>query len=61
MEIKQITQTILNASEGYVLTNGISYGYTVALGAYDSPDNWYEITVEEYESILAEEQKFLEE
>lgn len=59
MEIKQVTYTILTASEGYLLTNGVSYGETVALGVYDSPDNWYEITQEEYEQILAEEEKKL--
>ena len=54
MEIKEIKQTLLEASEGHILTNGKSYGNVVALGEGDSPENWYEITVNEYEAKLAE-------
>ena len=55
MEIKQITQTILTASPGCILTNDESYGYTVALGANDDANNWYEITEEAYFEILSEQ------
>lgn len=55
MEIKKITHTILEASDGHILTNGIAYGYTIALGANDSADNWHEITIEEYEKLIADE------
>ena len=37
------------ATEGMVLTNGEIYGKTVFLGNGDSPDNWREITDEEFE------------
>lgn len=54
MEVKEITQTVLEASEGHILTNGCAYGYTVALGATDNVGNWHEITIEDYEQIMAD-------
>ena len=56
MEIKEIKVTIIEASEGHILTNGSAYGKVVSLGVGDSAENWHEITVEEYEEILAEEE-----
>jgi hypothetical protein len=56
MEIKEIKQTLLEASEGKILTNGTAYGKVVALGAGDKAENWYEIPIEEYEAALAEEE-----
>ena len=38
-----IENNVLTAEEGYVLTNGETYGKQVFLSAYDSPNNWYEI------------------
>ena len=55
MEIKEIKQTLLKASEGKILTNGNAYGKVVALGAGDKAENWYEIPIEEYEKTLEEE------
>lgn len=55
MEIKEIKQTLFEASEGKILTNGTSYGKVVALGVGDKAENWYEIDLEEYEKILEEE------
>ena len=52
MEIITVNQTILKASEGHKLTNGTAYGSSVVLGAGDSPDNWSEITIEEYNEIM---------
>lgn len=54
MEIKEIKQTLLEASEGKILTNGTSYGKVVALGVGDKADNWYEIDLEEYEKLFEE-------
>ena len=50
--MKTQTITIIKADEGMILTNGNAYGATVALGALDSPENWHEITLEEYAAIL---------
>lgn len=42
--------------EGMICTNGIdTHGSTIYLGDSLNPKDFYEITVEEYERILAEE------
>ena len=52
METKKIF-----ANESYVLTNGVAYSLDyICLGCNDSPSNWYQITLEEYQTILAEEE-----
>lgn len=50
IEIRKIT-----ASAGYVLTNGEAYGKEIYLGCNDTPENWHEITEEEYEEIMKKE------
>lgn len=40
---------ILIAKDGYVYTNGDTFGKVIYLGINDSADNWYEITDEEAE------------
>ena len=47
---------ILKADEGKVLTNGIAYGKTVILGNGDKPENYHEITYEEYEEFMVSEE-----
>ena len=42
-----INKRHLSASKGMVLTNGELYVVEVWLGNWDSPDNWWEITLEE--------------
>ena len=44
----------IKASEGMMLTNGTVYALEVDLGEWDSPDNWHEITLEEYEKRISE-------
>lgn len=44
------------ASDSFVLTNGEVYGKIIYLGVNDSPDNWHEITEEEYAEIIAEQE-----
>ena len=44
----------LTTADGMTLTNGEVYGKEVYLGKGDSPENWYEITDEEYEKIKKE-------
>lgn len=48
-------QTVLKAESGKILTNGNTYGTVVYLAPSDSKDNWYEITIEEYEKMIADE------
>ncbi len=55
METTKIELIKLTPSEGMVLTNGETYSTEVYLGKNDSPDNWHEITVEEYEKVLEKE------
>ena len=50
-----INRTKLIAEEGMVLTNGETFGKQVFLAPSDSPDNWWEITEEEYSKIVVEE------
>ena len=50
----------LIASEGMVLTNGDAYGKEVFLGIGDSPDNWWEISEEEYKKRTQEDMNYEE-
>ena len=51
MKQTEIILKKVEASEGYVLTNGETFGNPIFLGANDSIENWYEITIEEAEAI----------
>ena len=54
----------IQADSGMVLTNGNAYssvGGEIYLGVNDSVENWREITEEEYNTIMAEQNKELEE
>lgn len=57
MKQETITSIKLIASKGMVLTNGETYGTEVYLGTGDSPDNWYEITEDEYQRLIEEREK----
>ena len=50
-----ITRIKLTANDGYILTNGEVYGKEIYLGVNDSPNNWHEITEEEYAEVLKAE------
>lgn len=57
MEISTIEIRKLTASEGMILTNGEIYssvGGDIYLGKNDSADNWHEITEEEYNTMMSE-------
>lgn len=56
MEITTIELRKLTATEGYVLTDGETYSKEIYLGVNDKPDNWHEITEEEYAEILKAEE-----
>ena len=47
----------LVAKEGYVYTNGETASNIIRLGCLDKPENWWEITEEEYNKILEEQQE----
>lgn len=64
IETKTVELRVLTATEGAVLTDGEVYssvGGQVYLGVNDSPENWYEITEEEYNAIVAEQETQAEE
>jgi hypothetical protein len=42
----------IKASEGMMLTNGDVYALEVDLGNWDSPENWREIPIAEYEEKM---------
>ena len=44
-------------SEGMILTNGTVYSDLVFLGCNSSPDDWWEITIEEYNEIMAQQER----
>lgn len=54
MKITTIELRKITASPNMVLTNGAAYSEEIYLGATDSPENWREITQEEYKEILRE-------
>lgn len=47
---------ILRAKNGFLFTDGEVYGKTVYLGVNDKPENWHEISKEEYEKRVKEEE-----
>lgn len=47
-----MNRIVLMASEGMMLTNGEIYATRLELGDWDSPDNYREIPIEEYEKML---------
>jgi hypothetical protein len=47
---------VLTASEGMLLTNGEIYATRLELGDWDSPNNYREITMDEYNAILQREE-----
>lgn len=57
IEIKTIK---LEADEGKVLTDGETYGVTIFLGSGRKAEEFYEITREEYDRIMAEKEKEME-
>lgn len=47
----------LKATDGMILTNGEAYGKSITLGKNDNESNWHEITEEEYQKIIEEQEK----
>ena len=54
MKTTEIKTIKIEADEGKILTDGNIYGSVIFLGADKSANDFYEITKEEYEAIMAE-------
>ncbi len=52
--MKISTRIVLQAENGMVLTDGESYGRTIMLEENRKPDEFHEITEDEYNSIITE-------
>ena len=50
----------IRASEGYILTDGENYAGTFSLAENKTVNDYREITKEEYEKILAENEESIE-
>jgi hypothetical protein len=48
--------TVLRADEGMMLTDNSSFGTTVRLGKNDDGAKWYEISAEEAEKLMTDEE-----
>lgn len=61
MKTTEITTIKIEADEGKVLTDGTTYGSVIFLGAGKSANDFWEITQEEYDKIMEEQEKGVEE
>ena len=52
-----MARTILTASEGYVLTDGVIYGTKIFLAEERDAADFYEISRDEYARIMLEQDK----
>lgn len=46
----------IEASEGHILTNGKIYGNIISLSIKDKEEDFYEITEEEYNQLMSEDE-----
>lgn len=61
MQTETINTTVLIAEEGKILTDGEVYGRTIYLAKNRSPEEFHEITEEEYEEIQSKIEADMEE
>lgn len=50
---------VLKATDGMILTNGVNFGREVYLAEGVDENSWYEITEEEYEKIIKEQEEIV--
>jgi hypothetical protein len=50
-------EKLIKASKGMVYTNGEVFANEIELAVSDSPDNWYQISVEEMKKIENEREE----
>lgn len=55
-----MAKQILIASDGMILTDGVTYGRRISLGVERDPSEFYEISLEEYDAIMEEEAETIE-
>ena len=55
--MKEVLLTMIEADEGKVLVKGNNYCSSVLLRKGETAEGWSEITQEEYEEIIAEQEK----
>lgn len=60
MKITEIKIIKLEANEDKILADGTEYGSTIFLGANRTVDEFYEIPIEEYDRIMAEQELEME-
>lgn len=58
MKTTEIKTIRLEADEGKILTDGNTYGSVIYLASNRSVNEFYEITIAEYEKIMAEQENF---
>ena len=56
MKTTEITTIKIEADNGKILTDGNTYGSVIFLGVGKSANDFYEISIEEYEKIMAEQE-----
>ena len=56
-----VNERTITADEDCMLTNGTVYAKSVRLGDWDSANNWHEVSVEEYEAKMAQNNAATEE
>ena len=61
MKTTEIKTIKLEADKGKILTDGSIYGSVIYLASNRSANEFHEITVAEYEKIVAEQEEILEE
>lgn len=57
--MKTFTRTVLIADDGKMLTDGEIYARSIELGDWDKAENYHEITTEEYDEIMSENEEVI--